>query len=187
MIIFKKSILVCLFIHFLSSNCFAQLDSRRMYFIGNSVTDAINLDGLKSLVESRGKSYTQGSQRIPGAPLDFLWNNPDGGFNDSPFSYPNNAFTVYSWDILSLQPFDRSIEGIGGDRETIGKYYNLIKAKSPECKIYIYGHWPRTPNGKSELECTVAYYQYVSLVAGQDARKCYEDLPTKVRSAYKST
>ncbi len=162
--------------------------TQRIYLIGNSLTDNIKYEGFTALIESRGNSINIGSQRIPGSPLSFLWQNPTGGFTHAPYGFPENAFSVYSWDYLSLQPFDRGIEGDDGDRKMVGNYYNLIKTKSPNCKVSIYAHWPRTPDNKAYTECTQADYNNVWLsTTGNEARKYYEDLVLAVRTDYPAT
>ena len=115
----------------------------RCYFIGNSVTDAINLDGLKALAESKGNTHTWARQMIPGAPLEWLWQHPNDGFTTSPYGVPTNAFPNYTWDAISLQPFDRFMKD---DSLIIGKYIDSLglKTQSPNVQIYVYQRWPRT-------------------------------------------
>jgi len=162
--------------------------TQRIYMIGNSLTDNIGYEGFTALIQSRGNAITLGSHRIPGSPLSFLWQNPADGFTHEPYGFPQNAFSVYSWDYLSLQPFDRSIEGTEGDRIMVGNYYNLIKAKSPDCKVSLYAHWPRTPNAKVFSTCTQAEYNDIWLsTTGNEARKYYEDLTLAVRLDYPAT
>ena len=172
---------------FVSINIGNSQTHRRMYFIGNSVTDAMNYEAFKSIITSRGNTYALGSKRIPGSPLSFHLANPESGFTDSPYGYPSNAFPVYTWDYLSLQPFDRDIEGAEGDRASIGNYYNQIKQKSPDCKVLIYAHWPRTPNGKDYTICTVDDYNTVWLGTGIESRKFNEDLTQAVRLDFPAT
>jgi hypothetical protein len=125
----------------------------RLFLVGNSVTDAINYDGLKSLAVSRGNTHVWARHMIPGSPLELLWDmrNGDGmgggGFTTDPYGFPQNAFTVYSWDAISLQPFDRSIDGSQGDLAMVNNYINLAKGKSPDARICIYSRWPRNPLG----------------------------------------
>jgi len=162
--------------------------AQRMYFVGNSLTDNIKYDGLTGIVQSRGNSITVGSQRIPGAPLSWLWDHILDGFTHEPYGLPQNAFAVYTWDILSLQPFDRGIEGVGGDRSSVSNYYNLVKSKSPDSKVFIYGHWPRTPNAKTFDTCTKDEYNTIwTDPAGMEARQYYQDLTTTVRLDYPAT
>lgn len=164
--------------------------AQRMYFVGNSLTDNIKYDGLNALVQSRGNTITIGSQRIPGAPLSWLWDHITGGFTHEPYGLPQNAFAVYTWDILSLQPFDRAIvqpDGLG-DQATVAKYYNLIKSKSPDTKVFIYGHWPRTPKNISYTVATKSQFDSIWTDANDhEARMFYQDLTTAVRSDYPAT
>ncbi len=162
--------------------------TQRIYMIGNSLTDNINYAGFTSIIQSRGNAITLGSQRIPGAPLSWLWDHITDGFTHEPYGLPQNAFNVYTWDYLSLQPFDRSIQGTDGDRVMVGNYYNLIKSKSPDCKVSIYAHWPRTPNNDSYTICTKDQYNSIWLsTTGVEASKYYEDLVLAVRADYPVT
>jgi PKD repeat protein len=139
------------FIALLWANILFGQQELRVYHIGNSVTDAINYSGLKALAESRGNTHVYGRHIIPGSPLELLWQNRDGGpegtsgFTENSSGYPSNAFAVYNWDALTLQPFDRGLEGDNGDKTMVNNYINLIKDKSPDAKICIYSRWPRKP------------------------------------------
>jgi Ca2+-binding RTX toxin-like protein len=113
----------------------------RIYFIGNSLTDTVNYKGLDNLAESQQKNHIWGRHMIPGAPLSWLWQHPNDGFREDPFGYPTTALTQYEWDALSLQPFDRPIEGEEGDLAMSNNFINLAKAKSPNLQVYIYQHW----------------------------------------------
>ncbi len=57
----------------------------RAYFIGNSVTDTIRYERLAHLAKSRGHTLTCGRHMIPGAPLSWLWEHPNDGFQQEPF------------------------------------------------------------------------------------------------------
>jgi hypothetical protein len=113
----------------------------RIYFIGNSLTDTVNYKGLDNLAESQQKNHIWGRHMIPGAPLSWLWQHPNDGFKEDPYGYPTTALTQYEWDALSLQPFDRPIEGDEGDFAMSNNFINLAKAKSPNLQVYIYQHW----------------------------------------------
>lgn len=165
----------------------------RVYFVGNSVTDAINYDGLKAIAESQGNTHIWGRHMIPGAPLEWLWSHMSDGFTESPFGAPNNAFPNYVWDAISLQPFDRLIEGTGNDKEMIGNYINLAKGKSPNVQFYIYMRWPRTPNDLSPTDPSLTADTWNSLwtrsfSGGWDGtnetRDFFEDLLAACRAAY---
>lgn len=118
----------------------------RLYLVGNSVTDAINYNGLKALAESKGNTHVWARHMIPGAPLEWLWSHMADGFTETPYGSPTNAFPNYTWDAISLQPFDRNIEGTNNDKEMFGNYIGLAKSKSPNVQFYTYQRWPRTPN-----------------------------------------
>lgn len=120
--------------------------SLRVYFIGNSVTDTINYGGLQEIAESREHNHIWARHMIPGAPLSWLWEHPNDGFFADPYGNPMNAFINYTWDAISLQPFDRNVFGSGDDLEIIQNYVNLTKDKSPNLQLYIYQRWPRKPN-----------------------------------------
>ena len=185
----KRNTFLFLFIWgFLFLNLSHAQQTNRMFFVGNSVTDAMNYDGLKALAESRGNTHVWAREMIPGSPLELLWDaRASGGFTVQPFGSPTNAFAVYQWDILSLQPFDRSIEGPNGDRTMFSNFYNLIKAKSPDSKIFNYAHWPRVPNGTVYTAATKDQYNTVWLDQnGMETRKFFEDLTTVVRADYPS-
>ena len=160
-----------------------------MFFIGNSLTDAMNYEGLEALVQSRGNTQTWARLMIPGAPLNLLWNaRAESGFVKTPFGNPVNAFAVYTWDVLSLQPFDRPIESPDGDRVMSGNFYNLIKAKSPDCKLFVYAHWPRTPNNSSETACTREDYNTIwTGTNGYENRAFFESLTTTLRGDFPAT
>lgn len=119
------------------------LSADSVYFIGNSVTDTIRYSGYQALAESRGHTQPWGRQMIPGAPLQFLWENPNSGFTQNPFGYPTFALPNYDWDFLSLQPFDRSLES---DVTHIQNFVGLAFQRTPNAdnmKILIHGRWPR--------------------------------------------
>ncbi|MDD6210675.1 MAG: Ig-like domain-containing protein, partial [Bacteroidales bacterium] len=132
--------------------------TKRIYLIGNSVTDAVNFDGFKALAESAGNEHIWARHVILGSPLNLLWQNFDGGPNKdqgyatAPFGYPKEAFAAYAWDAVTLQPFDRSIEGDEGDKRMIKNYINELVKKSPEAKVCIYSRWPRKNNIENQSD-----------------------------------
>ncbi|MDX2188758.1 MAG: hypothetical protein SFY32_02745, partial [Bacteroidota bacterium] len=148
--ILKTFIKAFMIVNYLFVSVFASFgqSTMRIYLIGNSVTDAINYNGLKALAESRGNTHIWARQMIPGAPLQWLWDHPNDGFTESPYGVPTNAFPNYNWDAISLQPFDRGIEGADGDKVMINNYVNLANGRNPNAQYYIYMRWPRTPDNK---------------------------------------
>jgi hypothetical protein len=132
---------------------------RRVYFVGNSVTDTVNYKALAELAESRGYKQTWGRHMIPGSPLFLLWEASEkkSGFTEPPFGHVQEALANHQWDAVTLQPFDRLLtnkntEGADteGDLVTIQKMIDQALPKSPEVQFYIYSRWPRiTINGKA--------------------------------------
>jgi hypothetical protein len=66
----------------------AGADEKRIYTVGNSVTDGVNFAGFKALAESRGYVHTLARHMIPGAPLSWLWDNQNSGFVESSLTEP---------------------------------------------------------------------------------------------------
>ncbi|MGC9450224.1 MAG: sugar-binding protein [Oceanipulchritudo sp.] len=120
------------------------------YFIGNSVTDTIKYDGLQALAVARGHTQPWGRQMIPGAPLQWLWDHPTDGFTQAPYGYPSTALPGYEWDVLSLQPFDRSLDSdLDYSQRFIGLLYGEDTATTQQAanrigaRIIVFGRWPR--------------------------------------------
>ena len=104
----------------------------RVYFVGNSVTDTINYGALAELAKSRGYQQVWGRHMIPGAPLQWIWQHPKDGFQEQPFGHYPNALAKHQWDVLSLQPFDRHLEGNDGDLTMAKNFIDLALPKSPD-------------------------------------------------------
>ncbi len=117
--------------------------TRRVYFIGNSVTDTIRYRELEQLAAERGKQLVWGRHMIPGAPLEWIWSHPDQGFKQDPFGHYPEALASHNWDVLCLQPFDRHIEGEQGDVAMAKNFIRAALSKSPDLQVYIYARWPR--------------------------------------------
>lgn len=117
----------------------------RFYLIGNSVTDTIRYDGFAELAAAGKHPVVYARQMIPGAPLEWLWTHPNDGFSVAKFGYPTKAFKEFEWDAVSLQPFDRGLES---DLTMISNYLGLLKDKSPQVRVYLYGRWPRKDRGE---------------------------------------
>lgn len=155
-----KPLLISAFI-FLFHGLNAQT-TKSVYFIGNSVTDAINYAGMVKMAQAKGYTQNWGREMIPGSPLVGLWDGrATAGFSEQPYGLPANAFPNYIWDCISLQPFDRGIDGSDGDLAMSRNFIDLAKSKSPNVQFYIYGRWPRCsePNNNpaghlSDPQCT---------------------------------
>ncbi len=128
----------------------AQEKPFRVYFVGNSVTDTINYRGLAELAKSRGHKQVWGRHMIPGAPLQWIWQHPKDGFQEPPFGHYPNALANFQWDVLSLQPFDRHLDGKDGDLVMAKNFIDLALPKSPDLRVYVYARWPR--QGKDDFD-----------------------------------
>lgn len=117
----------------------AQSSESSLYLVGNSLTDAVRYDGLDALAESQGHPLIWGRHMIPGAPLDWIFNHPDDGFREEPYGAYRQAFANYTWDYVTLQPFDRQLNS---DLETIAQYLSLLESRSPDAQVFIYAQWP---------------------------------------------
>jgi hypothetical protein len=126
--------------------------SLRVFFIGNSVTDNINYEGLATLAKSRGIEQVWGRHMIPGAPLRFIWNNPEGGFRRSPYGSAREALAKHSWDVITLQPFDRKLDlpADQADLPVLKEIIDTALTQNPATRFLIYARWPRMrQQGKS--------------------------------------
>ena len=128
---------LCLFVQ----QVFSQ--TKTVYFIGNSVTDAINIAGLKSLSATTGKTLNWGRHMIPGAPLTWIRDHPNDGFQEEPYGLYPNALANYTFDAVSFQPFDRREDE---DIPAIQTFINTAGSRKATCQYYIYQRWPRAPN-----------------------------------------
>lgn len=127
---------------------------QRIYMIGNSLTDDVLYHGFAGIVANGGHTLTQGSFRIPGAPINWIWNNPTGGFVHSPYGRYPEAFANYTWDAVTLQPFATYAnelqharyfaQSLRGD-VTFGPGVpqpGTPTGISPQARIFIYAQWP---------------------------------------------
>jgi hypothetical protein len=121
--------------------------SNRLFLIGNSVTDCIDYGGFETLVAQSGNTLFWARNVILGSPLALLWTDTGGGFTTAPYGAHQHAFVNYTWDCVSLQPFDRPITGADGDSLMICNFINEAKPVSPNAQFYIYERWPRDPLG----------------------------------------
>jgi len=153
----------------------------RVYFVGNSVTDTINYRALAELAKSRGHQQTWGRHMIPGAPLQWIWEHPKDGFQEQPFGHYPTALADHQWDVLSLQPFDRHLDGKDGDLTMAKNFIDLALPKSPELQVYVYARWPR--QGKDDFD-TAWLKKYTGGWDGtNETRDYFERLTLELRKA----
>ncbi len=160
----------------------AQEKPLRVYFVGNSVTDTINYRALAELSKSRGHDHVWGRHMIPGAPLQWIWQHPKDGFQEPPFGHYPNALTNFHWDVLSLQPFDRHLDGKDGDLVMAKNFIDLALPKSPGLQVFVYARWPRQQKGDFDTAWLKKY------TGGWDntneSRDYFERLTLELRKAY---
>jgi hypothetical protein len=153
-----------------------------VYFVGNSVTDTINYRALAELAKSRGCTQLWGRHMIPGAPLQWIWQHPKDGFQEQPFGHYPDALPNFQWDVLSLQPFDRHLDGNDGDIVMAKNFIDLALPKSPDLQVYVYARWPR--QGKDDFD-TAWLKKYTGGWDNTNETKDYfERLTLELRKAY---
>ena len=154
----------------------------RVYFVGNCVTDTIKYGPLAELAKSRGYKQVWGRHMIPGAPLQWIWQHPKDGFQEPPFGHYPTALANFQWDVLSLQPFDRHLDGKDGDIVMAKNFIDLALPKSPELQVYVYARWPR--QGKDDFD-TAWLKKYTGGWDNTNETKDYfERLTLELRKAY---
>lgn len=126
--------------------------SVRIYFVGNSVTDAVNYEALAQLAESRGVRWQWGRHMIPGAPLSYLWKHQTSGFTQHPFGASQRALGEFAWDAVTVQPFDRHLDGDEGDVPQILTMSRLAHKKNPDVTFFVYARWPRMTKGGKGID-----------------------------------
>ena len=119
---------------------------------------------------------------IPGAPLQWIWQHPKDGFQEPPFGHYPTALANFQWDVLSLQPFDRHLDGKDGDLAMAKNFIDLTLPKSPELQVYVYARWPR--QGKDDFD-TAWLKKYTGGWDNTNETKDYfERLTLELRKAY---
>ncbi len=177
----------------------------RVYMLGNSLTDDVRYDGFQNIVSAAGHSLALGSQRVPGAPIHYLWENPTGGFTHSPYGTYPNAFANYQWDAITLQPtstgyaaqlstgasFARALRGDG----TFGPPLATTPGPedptgiSPDAIVYVYAQQPPNLlagwnvdywlNGSASEYKTRAYFdQYFLQLQDAEPQTTFRYIPT---------
>jgi hypothetical protein len=172
------------------------MKTRRAYHIGNSVTDTLNYKGLRQLAAERGDNYIYGRHVIPGTPLVGMWDNQKQGFTEPRYGPSIHALENFQWDVLTLQPFDRLLEGDReSDFETCSRFIETALKTSPDVQVYIYQRWPKRPIiGKPKYDGTdkCERIDYLTLwnqkYTGQwgttiETRDYFDQLVTKLNAA----
>lgn len=162
----------------------------RVYFVGNSVTDTVRYAALADLAKARGHRQVWGRHMIPGAPLAWIWSHADQGFQQPPFGHYPKALAEHTWDVLTLQPFDRHLDrGDDSDLTLCRKFIDLARKRSPDVQVYVYSRWPRRDQPKKgEYHLDYAKKWERPYTGGWDGsnetRDYFERLVAALRKAY---
>jgi len=186
----KLNVFVCsLFLGMCS--VFAQVDSLKVYFIGNSVTENLKPEAFESIVKGADKKITWGWDVIYGQALSYIWEHSGEGFIEPPYNGFENALSAYEWDALTLQPYQRKISNSDGDFVSVFKFLDYAKLNSPDIQPYIYQRWPRLPAG---VEATAQSWDSLWLrsydpqnTTRYDSRDYFETLTDTIRSQQTDT
>lgn len=133
----------------------ASAASVRAYHIGNSVTDTLRYNGVTKLAQNDRNTYTYGKHISPGVRLSQTWNyqsNTGTMYSANNFGLYRTALRNFTWDAVTLQPFDSALLGSSGDLQMVKNFINFTTPKSPNAQFYIYQRWARkTRNSSGQL------------------------------------
>lgn len=155
----------------------------RSFMIGNSLTDDIETESLRISALSRGQMLPWARQVILGSPLDNIVNNPNGGFLTSPYNGWSNALPNYTWDVVSLEPFDRQK---ASDKASIKTLIDatLTNPENANTRFLIYSRWPRK-NSDGTLDFQAKWDRpYDGSFGSEESRAYFEVLTDEVRQMY---
>jgi hypothetical protein len=174
--------------------CLSPAATLNVYHIGNSVTDTIQYDRLAAVAAGRGDTYTYGRHMIPGAPLSFIYDNPAGGFSTTPYGFYPNALPNYSWNAITLQPFDRQLNSFAdNDRVMAGNFINLALTNpaNASTRFLVYSRWPRRDGPTSSTFYGTSYedqwdrsYTDPSFSGGNESRDYFQKVTLALRSDF---
>lgn len=158
----------------------------RVYHIGNSVTDTIRYASLKEAAKGKNKTYIFGRHMIPGAPLQWIWEHPGDGIKEEPFGYYPQALPGHEWDVITLQPFDRHLDGKEGDVRMARNYLDIAFKKSPRARVYVYSRWPRRDKENAPIDFAAKWARrYTGGWDGtEETREYFERLLAELKKAY---
>ncbi len=158
----------------------ASSTQQSIYFVGNSVSNGVRYETLKSLAEGENKTHAWGRHMIPGAPLQWNWDHPelwphsDGAVSNPPYGGYQQALNQYSWKSLSLQPYDRSI---ASDTDYAGRFMDLALAVNPDTQVYVFAFYPRLNFGDWET-------QWLADSSVNTSRAFFQQLTTELTTAH---
>jgi hypothetical protein len=125
-----------------------------VYHIGNSlVLQNEQRAVIQALAIEAGHDQTYSMSVILGAPLSYIWSNPDASGGWEGQVYPLGLAASRSWDALVLEPYDRNFHDYPYDDPSAPGYaendvlnadhfYQLALAGNPQNQLYIYEIFP---------------------------------------------
>lgn len=161
-----------------------QSRAANIFMIGSSITDQVNYGGFETLAESQGFEHHWGRHIILGAPLGFIWNNPNSGFRTEPFGYYPNALVNYDWNAVTLQTGDSELEP---DADAMTKFIDLTQTRpynAENTEFFIFSRWPRQDRGEYSAFWVLEYTGGTLLSQTADY---FNDLTEEMRSRYPDT
>lgn len=155
-----------------------------IYFIGNSVTDTVNYEAFSEMARHADPDVEIGRHTIPGSPLSWTWEHPESGHwteDHGPFF---KALSTRSWSVLSLQPFDRQLEGMDDSDAVMGANFirkALKGTPANDLRVLVYSRWPRRDSetattfyGRTFAEQWERPYTNPSYDGGNETRDYFE-------------
>lgn len=126
------------------------------YYIGSSTMDQINYTGVKQMAALGSHPYKYGRHMVPGAPLEWIWNNPKDGFRENPYAGSSTtngyqeALPLYEWSAVVLTPTDRRL---ANDRDYGARFISLTRsyAANSDTTFYVFSRWPRNETTNANL------------------------------------
>ena len=120
---------------------------------------------MRSFARVRDKPFVFGKHERRVLFIQHMWENPTRCLERRPpFGAYQNAFATYQWDVVSLHPFARTMEGPGGDRAHVANFINLARGNSPNARFSLYetvagktGRWPQLISTRCGPHSTAAW------------------------------
>jgi len=109
------------------------------FHIGNSLTDTM-VPWMEPMGAAMGRDWKFLRFTIPGAPTDWLWDHPGGGFGDSRYE---QAFLIRApIDHVFTQPFAGHGRSVENEAEHSQRFYDACRKHSPDVQAWLYVQWP---------------------------------------------
>lgn len=163
-----------------SADVSAATATRRVFMMGNSMTDGTGYTGLTEMLKRNSQGINWGRQTGPGWSIYQNYAVPSAPFtsgrdvnrpgNTNPWGTYPNAFNT-TWDVLTLQPTDRRLlsdpKNVGTpdehDEANVPVALALMKSlsvKSPNAQVFIYSRPARRNDVTAAMEPTGETFDY---------------------------